>query len=113
MDRLNSVLLSSFLIKNLTHARRLMPSVRTGFLAPGFLAVPRLFTSRHAAYDAFHPYKSDVSPWLVKHVHQRKRQLFVYTVNRPDEMRRLAGLGVDGIFTDDPVLAFQILGVRP
>jgi glycerophosphoryl diester phosphodiesterase len=33
----------------------------------------------------------------------------VYTVNEPDRMRDLAGLGVTGIFTDRPELALQAL----
>jgi glycerophosphoryl diester phosphodiesterase len=34
---------------------------------------------------------------------------FVYTVNEPERMRRLAGLGADGIFTDRPDLARRAL----
>jgi glycerophosphoryl diester phosphodiesterase len=34
----------------------------------------------------------------------------VYTVNEPERMRYLAALGVDGIFTDRPDLARQVLG---
>jgi len=34
----------------------------------------------------------------------------VYTVNDPDRMRRLVGLGADGIFTDRPDVARRVLG---
>jgi glycerophosphoryl diester phosphodiesterase len=37
----------------------------------------------------------------------------VYTVNEPTRMRQLAGLGVDGIFTDRPDLLLQALAARP
>jgi glycerophosphoryl diester phosphodiesterase len=33
----------------------------------------------------------------------------VWTVNEPDEMRRLVALGVDGIITDRPDLLAQVL----
>jgi glycerophosphoryl diester phosphodiesterase len=33
----------------------------------------------------------------------------VYTVNEPGRMRELAGLGVDGIFSDRPALLREIL----
>lgn len=36
----------------------------------------------------------------------------VYTVNEPERMRELAGLGVDGVFTDRPELALRTLGSR-
>jgi glycerophosphoryl diester phosphodiesterase len=37
-------------------------------------------------------------------------QVYVYTVNHPQEMRRLAAAGADGIFTDNPALAIRVLG---
>ena len=37
----------------------------------------------------------------------------VYTVNDPARMRRLAALGVTGVFTDRPDLARRTLGPRP
>ena len=50
------------------------------------------------------------SPALVEQVRAAGLQLFVWTVNDPDEIRRFAALGVDGITTDDPVVAKQALG---
>jgi glycerophosphoryl diester phosphodiesterase len=112
MDRRESVFFSSFHLGNLVRARELMPEVRTGVLAPFWRAIPRLFTARRFPYDAFHPYKADASAWLVRYVHQRMKKMFVYTVNHPGDMKSLARLGVDGFFTDDPILAMQTLGVR-
>lgn len=42
---------------------------------------------------------------LVKQVKDAGLELHVWTVNRPSDVRRLAALGVDGITTDDPVMA--------
>lgn len=50
------------------------------------------------------------SPALVEQVRGAGLQLFVWTVNQPEEIRRFAALGVDGITTDDPVMARQALG---
>jgi glycerophosphoryl diester phosphodiesterase len=44
--------------------------------------------------------------------HARGRQIFVYTVNDSAEMRRLFELGVDGLFTDDPAQALEILTMK-
>ena len=39
-----------------------------------------------------------------------RRRIHAWTVNQPDEMRRLKNIGIDGIFSDDPPQALQILG---
>ncbi|NGY05675.1 glycerophosphodiester phosphodiesterase [Solimonas terrae] len=46
---------------------------------------------------------------LIADAHERGLKLHVYTVNEPDEMRRLMSLGVDGIFTDYPDRALSLL----
>lgn len=45
---------------------------------------------------------------VVERVHRRGWKLFVWTVNGPEQMRRLAGWGVDGLITDRPDLAQQL-----
>lgn len=41
---------------------------------------------------------------LVKEVRAAGLELYVWTVNKPADVQRLAALGVDGITTDDPVM---------
>lgn len=40
---------------------------------------------------------------LVRAAHKYSLEIHGWTVNRPEEMRRLIGLKVDGIITDDPI----------
>lgn len=49
-----------------------------------------------------------VTPAVVKRAHDRGLKLFVWTVNRPDEMRRLRDWGVDGLITDHPDIALAV-----
>ena len=58
---------------------------------------------------AFHPNYLDVTPNLVRAAHRANSRIHAYTVNQPDTMQRLFSAGVDGIFTDDPPLAQQVL----
>jgi glycerophosphoryl diester phosphodiesterase len=46
---------------------------------------------------------------LVEDLHTAGKQVFVWTVNRPITMRRLAALGVDGIISDDTRLLVRTL----
>ena len=48
------------------------------------------------------PHYSDVDAALFAAAHRHRLKVHVYTVNDTDEMRRLAALKVDGIFSDFP-----------
>jgi glycerophosphoryl diester phosphodiesterase len=58
---------------------------------------------------ALHPAQSDVTLNLIQIAHQAKCRIHVFTVNQPDVMQQLFNAGVDGIFTDDPLLAHKVL----
>ncbi len=107
------VLFSSFFAGNLICAGNLLPEVPRGILAEegwsGWLA--RSALRQRAAPHALHPYFADVTRELVRKHHNWQRKVFVWTVNEESEMRRLFDLGVDGVFTDDPRLAWQVLGM--
>ena len=46
---------------------------------------------------------------LIEELHSASKQIFVWTVNRPKEMRRLAELGVDALISDDTLLLARVL----
>ena len=51
-----------------------------------------------------------VTPRLIELVHRFELMLHVWTVNEPQEMKRLWDLGVDAVITDRPDLALQSVG---
>jgi glycerophosphoryl diester phosphodiesterase len=53
-----------------------------------------------------------VTPALVAHAHAHGVQVHVWTINEPDEMARLLGIGVDGIVTDHPARLAALLRER-
>lgn len=113
INRLNQrVIFSSFNPLALLRIRRLIPEAPIGLLAlPGLKgALARSWPGRLISYQSLHPEFSDVTPGLVKSIQCRGGKIFVYTVNQEEDMRRLFEIGVDGIFTDDPILAKQVLG---
>ena len=106
-----SVIFSSFFASNLRRTQRILPEVPRGLLAfagiQGYYA--RSWLGFHRLYEAVHPEGSDVTPGLIKRAHRTHRRIHAYTINDPNDMRRLFAWGIDGIFTDDPLLAQQIL----
>lgn len=108
------VMLSSFLPANLHEAARRIPRIGLGLVAGrGWKGIwARWFGFSFGNYVALHPNFRDVNLQQVKRVHRLKKRVHVWTVNAVDDLRRLAGWGVDGIFTDDPRLALATIG-RP
>ena len=49
------------------------------------------------------------SPRFIRHCHAHHIKIHVWTINDPDEMRRLIRLGVDGICTDRPTILREVL----
>ena len=105
------IIFSSFLAGNLDKARRLLPDVPRGLLAARHIAGAwaRSFGFSFGDYAFLDPCTEDVDSHTVQRVHRLKRRVLVWTVNEAEEMLRLKGWGVDGIFTDDPALAVQVL----
>jgi glycerophosphoryl diester phosphodiesterase len=105
------VMFSSFNPIALRRAHRLLPKTPIGFLAlpggRGWLVrswVGRLLVN----YQTLNPEHRDVTPQLVERSHRQKRGVLTYTVNERDQLERLFQIGVDGVFTDDPLMALQI-----
>lgn len=106
------IMFSSFNRFALQRANQLLPEVPLGLLAlPSILGAPaRSWIGRRwVAYQALHPAIQDAKPGLIRKAHQRGHRVHVYTVNQRQDMLRLFQDGVDGIFTDDPPLAFEVL----
>jgi glycerophosphoryl diester phosphodiesterase len=104
------VLFSSFLARNLRKARLLLPEVPRGLLTlSGLLGFWGRAFGWRGDYAALNPYLTDVSVGLVYRVHAAGKRLNVWTVNAEADLKRMVGLGVDGIITDDPALALRLL----
>lgn len=109
------VMFSSFNPIALRKIHGLLPGAPLGLLALGGGAgwwARSLMGRLVVPYQALHPEANDATAGLVRRLHDQKLRLHAYTVNNPEQMRRLFDFGVDGIFTDDPVLARQVL-TRP
>lgn len=106
------ILFSSFQPKNLVQMRELLPDTPAAILCQGGLlgAISRSSLMIKTSPDLIHPNLIDVNPEFVKREHHRGRRVHVWTVNREKDILRFKEMGVDGIFTDDPLNAMKVLG---
>jgi glycerophosphoryl diester phosphodiesterase len=105
------VMFSSFHARNLVRVSRLFPQTPVGLLALEGLAgrLARGLVGRWVSPAIIHPYFQDVNERFMRRQKHLHRRVHVWTVDDPQEMLRLASLGVHGIFTNDPRLALSIL----
>jgi glycerophosphoryl diester phosphodiesterase len=105
------ILFSSFNPIALWRVHRQLPDVPIGLLArpgrKGMLA--RSSLGYLLSYQALHPRYTDVTPALIQRIHRLGCRVHTWSIDRAEDIRRVFSLGVDGIFTPDPVLARQIL----
>ncbi|WP_170327232.1 glycerophosphodiester phosphodiesterase family protein [Ruegeria arenilitoris] len=52
------------------------------------------------------------TPGLVRSVHDAGKDIYVWTVNDPLQMSAMASMGVDGLITDRPAMANEVLRLR-
>lgn len=98
---LRGFVVSSFLPEVLLRLHVLDPSLPLGYICDNPDAAARW---EQLPIMVFIPHHALVSEALVEKVNARKLRLFTWTVNREEDLLRLAGWGVDGLISDDPKL---------
>lgn len=58
---------------------------------------------------AVNPYYRSLTAAKVAALHKKNRKVFTYTVNQPEDMKKLIAMQVDGIITDYPARLKQLL----
>ena len=105
------VIVSSFDPRALAHLRQLAPEIATASLYNRSLhrGLSPIEIMDAVGSRAFNLSRRQVGRGVVELCHRHGRPVGVYTVNEPAEMRALAELGVDALFTDRPDLLIGVL----
>jgi glycerophosphoryl diester phosphodiesterase len=110
--RADRVIVSSFDPWALVQLYRHLPDVGTAYLFHEEQSLPlrRGWAGRLAGASLVHPQHTLVDAASLARWHRAGLAVNTWTVNDPGELRRLAELGVDGVFSDDPAAALAVLG---
>jgi glycerophosphoryl diester phosphodiesterase len=105
------VLISSFNPFSLRRAKRIAPHMPLGLLYAPDMPLPlrRAWLAPLAPHEARHPHHTMVDARYMAWARKRGYRVNAWTVDEPDEMRRLIALGVDGIITDVPDALRRVL----
>ncbi|WP_299642812.1 glycerophosphodiester phosphodiesterase [uncultured Ruegeria sp.] len=87
--------------------KKLRPDWRSGVLAATAVGDMSGLEGEFVAVNA-----GMVTPGLIRKVQDAGKDIYVWTVNDPLQMSRMASMGVDGLITDRPAMANEVLRVR-
>jgi glycerophosphoryl diester phosphodiesterase len=109
-NRRDEVLISSFNLATIDRVRALDPALPTGLLTLlGFDPLDGIGIAADRGHSAVHPdvrsMRGAVAGAAAGRARERGLAVNVWTVDAPDEIRRLASAGVDGIVTNVPDVA--------
>ncbi len=103
-DRL--ILVSSFNHRELETVCGIDPCIRIGVLIAGSPVNAAAFAASFGAWS-IHISLAFIDRGFVEDAHGRGLKVFVFTVNNPEDIGKMAALGVDGVFTNYPDRVLQ------
>ena len=105
------VLFSSFFPWNLKLAGRLLPGTPRALLTMrGWKGSWGRSFGWQGDVDALNPFMTDINFRLLKRLHAAGKRVNAWTVTLEPDIKRMIGLGVDGIITGNPALTLHLLG---
>lgn len=105
------VLFSSFNPVALWRVKRLAPGIPVGLLLlPQEPVWIRKLLQRVIKHEALHPHEKMVEGNIIAGEHAKGRQVNVWTVNDRQRMQALLAQNVDGLITDYPHVAAEVIG---
>ena len=97
----SKILISSFSFNELMSLRSLNPEIPVAVLTENDLSMAFL-QARHLKAFSIHPYYKMVTRDFIADCHRNDIKVYVWTVNKPEKIKKLKSLDVDGIFSDFP-----------
>lgn len=103
---ISNCIITSFNFEAINKVKELDPEIKAGYI---FSRMPEGIDVFTAHVDLLSVKFTLVDEEFVNRAHANNKEVHVYTVNKPEEMKRLIKLGVDSIITDRPDILIQML----
>jgi glycerophosphoryl diester phosphodiesterase len=99
-------IVTSFDFESIDSAKKLNKDIKVGYI---FSKMPEDIDVFTANVDVLSVNYKLINKDFITKAHANNKEVHVYTVNEPDEMKRLIHLGVDSIITDRPDILVEVL----
>ena len=105
------ILLSSFYWQHLVRLRREYPHLKRGLILrwPYLKYLPIFVLKKWFRFSTIHPRVDWLTPYSVQHWKSHGLKVYAWVANSEADIQTCADLGIDGIFTDDPRKAKEVL----
>ena len=101
----NQCVITSTNLSYLKRVKEALPEIRTGYIISA--AYGNFYSSEDVDFISIR--SGFVTSALMQNAHEQGKAVYAWTLNTKSELERLTLLGVDGIITDRPVLAREIV----
>ncbi|GIP35713.1 glycerophosphodiester phosphodiesterase [Paenibacillus sp. J2TS4] len=101
-DRLESVVVSSFRHQSLVRLKKLEPELKVGILYDELYSHKGYADLSPVPLYSLHPHYINIGDEDIRELRESGYEVYVYTVNDEQSMRRMIASGVSGIITDCP-----------
>ena len=106
---INNCILTSFDFSEVKKIKQLNKTIKSGYIFSKMPENEDVFT---ANVDLLSVNKKLVTEEFVQKAHANNKQVHVWTVNKPEDMRNLIELGVDNIITNYPNILKEVLAEK-
>lgn len=110
-DLIPNTIVSSFNHYALAYMQQVNPNIRTGILYAAGLYAPWEYAKQVGA-TALHPHHESIAPFIVQEAQKHGFMVNPYTVDDPQDVRRMQEAGVDSIITNEVTRVKELLKQR-
>jgi glycerophosphoryl diester phosphodiesterase len=103
------LMISSFKEREIIEAKRVMPNVPAAGIFDAF-APSEVSAYRSKGYPVISLNRKTVSRELISSCHSRNIKVYVWTIDKEDEAEQFISWGVDGIYSNEPIMLRSIVG---
>jgi len=109
-EKFDNIIVSSFHHDKIKRLQELEPKLKLALLTDSeFIEIEKYLSNNGLSSYSYHPEINLISKEDVEKLHDKGVKIFVWTVNKEEDLNYLVKLGVDGVITNYPDIMKELL----